>query len=130
MKAELSSIDFNNFKLESNGNNDEDNINYDSAQALATNTKHGLIIDILRVVVCRVAAIFIYCYCIGFMICAVQFSYKYSFLVFLLPIFVIIMDTIWICIKRKGKEYDWYLKIFNNITLCVYFIGLYKKKLI
>ena len=81
--------------------------NIDSVENDTTNKKHRLVIDIIRTVICRVAAIFIYCYSIGFMMCAIQFSYKYSFLVFLLPILVIILDTLWICIKRKGKEYDW-----------------------
>lgn len=81
----------------------------ENASSVETNTKLLVIIrDVIRVVVCRAVAILIYSYSIGFMICALPYSYKYSFLVFLVPIIIIIMDTLWICIKRKGKEYDWF----------------------
>jgi len=70
--------------------------------------KYRHVIDIIRAILCRLAALVIYTYSIFFMVCAIPFSYKYSFLVYILPIIIIIIDTSYICIVRKGKEYDWY----------------------
>ena len=56
----------------------------ENVSSVETNTKLLVIIrDVIRVVVCRAVAILIYSYSIGFMICALPYSYKYSFLVFL-----------------------------------------------
>lgn len=102
-KSKITPIESDNLKLESNEKNDHD----DSAKKDAYEKKRILVINIIRAVICRAVAIAIYSYSVAFMLCAIQFSYKYSFLVYILPIIIIISDTLNICIRRKGKEYDW-----------------------
>ena len=105
-----------------NNNNTENQKNKNKLSKDTIYVKYRLVIDIIRAIVCRLAALVIYSYSIFFMLCAIPFSYRFSFLVYILPIIIIIIDTLYICIVRKGKEYDWY-----SVLLCYFWTLIYKK---
>ena len=88
----------------------DDNINYDTPKNSSNSfgkliEKFG-IKDIINTCILRLLII-------SFSILLIKLMYNLdtlqptTYLYFLIPVFLLFLDTIYICIRRKGKDYNW-----------------------
>lgn len=63
-----------------------------------------MIIDIVKTILVRSIAVGECAYVIAFMVCIKKNSGYYAYLV---TIAIIVVDTVYICVRRKGRDYTW-----------------------
>lgn len=60
--------------------------------------------NVLQTLVCRAILVAVGAYCTYFLACVFD---RYYLILLILFIFTS-ADTLWVCIKRKGFDFDWY----------------------
>lgn len=81
-----------------------------SSSALFKNKKLNLAFKIIKLVFVRAILVTICGLLTSFYICITNL--KYIYLLFILPIIVIVIETIYICVRRHGRDFNWYLITF------------------
>lgn len=66
-------------------------------------TRH-FVLRIFNIIFVRLSFLAFSCFIIALSICL---SKDYKFLILIIPVLTIIAETIFICVKRKGKDFDW-----------------------
>ena len=75
-----------------------------------------LIFNILKILITRSVLVVECAILITFMVCITE---QYPFLILITLLIIMILDAFWICIRRRGKEYE-----FFSISTFLFSIGL------
>ena len=84
--------------------------NSTSSSALFKNKKLNLAFKIIKLVFVRAILVTICGLLTSFYICITNL--KYIYLLFILPMIVILVETIYICVRRHGRDFNWCLITF------------------
>ncbi len=90
--------------------NNNDNIKKHNT-AIFKNEKFDLAFKIVKLVFVRAILVTICGLLTSFYVCITNL--KYIYLLFILPMIAIVIETIYISIRRRGRDFNWFLITFS-----------------
>ncbi len=76
-----------------------------SLKNLLENKKFDFSFKLFKILLIRLVLITILALLTAFYICVTNL--KWLYLAFIAPMFVIMLETVWIIVKRKGRDFSW-----------------------